>query len=68
MVPEERYKKFSRSVLKNETERDIAATFKELVAEFSNARAAVGVRPAKCVGPVAKSKQALQFFTFGQLP
>jgi hypothetical protein len=67
MVAEERDKKLTTSVLKDESKIAIAAAFEQFVPQFADAETAVQVGLAVAFGEIAKRQKAFDSFALGKL-
>jgi hypothetical protein len=67
MVAEERDKKLTTSVLKDESKIAIATAFEQFVPQFADAETAVHVGLAVAFGEIAKRQKAFDPFALGKL-
>jgi hypothetical protein len=65
VIAQERDVQISWAVLKDEAQRQSAATFKKLMAQFANAQTTVRMRTAKGLGQLAQCQQAFGSFPLG---
>ena len=68
MVAQECDEKIRGSVLEDKTQSESGPSLKQLVAEFANANAAVGVWAAEAFNELTQSQHAFCSFARGQFP
>jgi hypothetical protein len=67
VIPQETDEQVGWPVLKEEAQRNIAATLENLVTQFTNPQAAVHMGAAKGLRQLAQRQQALGSFVLGQV-
>jgi hypothetical protein len=66
MIAQKRDKEIGRPVLEDKTQRQAAATFKKILAQFADGQSAVNVGMAEDFDQLTQCRQALQLNNLGQ--